>query len=119
MDCIYCVKNCILVKDLSRNSSVYYIICSHNVTTGKSTERRKASEFRARHSLHSLHLDLSLPCSQMDVPPHSLHTDLCLPCSQMDAPPHSLHLCLSLPCSQMDAPPHSLHTDLCLPCSQI
>ena len=58
---------------------------------------------------HSLHLERTRPCTQIEPPPHSLHVERIRPCTQIEPPPHSLHVERTRPCTQIDAPPHSLH----------
>ena len=69
-------------------------ITAHKTTYTHMSSRRYYIFFndcKTLQALHSLHVDLCLPCSQMDTPPHSLQSDLRLLCSQMPDPRHSLH----------------------------
>jgi len=119
---------CSIVETFTK-ASVYTLETELEFPENRSYEERRAlllqgangtaGRFFPTEGEQSLHLLLSLPCSQMLPPPHSLQTLFTFPCWQMPLPPQSLHLLLSLPCWQMLLPPQSLQSLFRFPCWQM
>jgi hypothetical protein len=79
---------------------------------------RVCTPWSSLHPLHSLQMDLRIPCVQTNFGLHFRQLDLRVPCVQTKCGLHFVQSDLRLPCSQATLGVHSVQSDLRLPCLQ-